>query len=82
MNTYGQDRQEAPYGAAPYIQSLAGGVLRKARCNRCGAPAAWAKSKSGRWYLCEVFAKAHSDDVQPLRAAPWRPHKCREGEAR
>ncbi len=48
VNTYGQDRQEAPYGAAPYIQSLAGGVLRKARCNRCGAPAAWAKSKSGR----------------------------------
>jgi len=67
-----------PYGRASHVISLAGGKLRRATCKRCGdADVAWAQSKrTGKWYLCQVFSKAHSDSTEATRAAPWKLHQC------
>lgn len=52
--------------------------LRVSDCRDCGHAIAWAKSKAGKWYPCEVApaSRENGPDRDSLRAAPWTVHKC------
>lgn len=63
-----------------YATSLANGEkLRLGHCKYCNSQIAWAKSKAGKWYPCEVRSKVDMEyglDHNVKRAAPWEPHRC------
>lgn len=60
--------------------STRGTYLGVSDCRTCGEAIAWASSRSGKKYPCEVVVKMSEEfgfDHDVLRATPWIAHKCK-----
>lgn len=63
------------------IAGMAASTIRTNRyqvskCETCRALVAWAKSSSGKWYVCETKTYSTEGGNERFRAVPYTPHSC------